>query len=69
MPVTESVVLPPDLGGHAMEPPEKRQPTCLDQFERNTDQTNEALKKENIRLKDLVVRLSEAVIRLVIGKK
>jgi hypothetical protein len=52
-----------------MEPPEKGHPSCLDQFERNTDQTQEALKKENIRLKDLVVRLSETVIRLVMGKK
>jgi hypothetical protein len=50
-------------------PPEKRPPSSHHQFELDKDLTQEALKKENIRLKDLVVRLSETVIRLVVGKK
>jgi len=73
MPVNESVVLPPDfLGGHAMEQQkqEKRQPSCLDQFKRPEDSISvEELKLENATLKQLVVRLSETVIRLVAGKK
>jgi hypothetical protein len=50
-------------------PPEKRRPSSLDQFERDEKLTREYLRKENNRLKDLVVRLSETVIRLVAGKK
>jgi hypothetical protein len=50
-------------------PPEKRRPSSLDQFERDEELTQEYLRKENNRLKDLVVRLCEAVIRLVTGKK
>jgi hypothetical protein len=50
-------------------PSEKTRRPSLDRFERDTDRTYEALKKENIRLKDLVVRLSETVMRLVLGKK
>ena len=51
-------------------PPRENQPrSCLDQFDRDSELTQEALKKENSRLKDLVVRLSEMVIRLVAGKK
>lgn len=49
--------------------PEKKCSSSLDQLERDTDRTHEALQKENIRLKDLVARLSETVIRLVVGKK
>jgi len=52
-----------------MELREKRCPSCLDQFERDTDPRQEYLEKENVRLKSLVVRLSETVIRLVMRKK
>jgi hypothetical protein len=48
---------------------EKRRPSCLDQFERETDRTQEDFEKENTRLKELVVRLSETVMRLVVAKK
>jgi hypothetical protein len=43
----------------------------LDQFARDAElkQELEVLKKENSRLKNLVVRLSETIIRNVIGKK
>jgi hypothetical protein len=50
-------------------PPEKRRPSSLDQFERDENLALESLRKENHRLKDLVVRLSEAVIRFVVRKK
>lgn len=50
-------------------PPEKGPRRCHAQFDFDKDRTQEALKKENIQLKDLVVRLSETVIRLVMGKK
>jgi hypothetical protein len=52
-----------------MELPEKRCPSCLDQFERDPDQRQEYLEKENVRLKGLAVRLSETVLRLVMRKK
>lgn len=51
------------------EPREERRPSCLDQFHRDDDRARAALKKENIQLRKLVVRLSEMVIRTVTRKK
>ena len=49
-------------------PRPKEPPSCLDQFGRYEKRSLEALKGENTRLKDLVVRLSETVVRLVMEK-
>jgi len=49
--------------------PEKNRPQILDDTEERMKAAVEALEKENRSLKDLVVQLSELVIRKVTGKK
>jgi hypothetical protein len=49
----------------------QKRPSCLDQFEWDSAQQGsfEFLEKENARLRDLVVRLSETIIRRVVDRK
>jgi len=49
--------------------PEKNRPQILDDTEERMKAAVEALEKENRSLKDLVVQLSELVVRKVTGKK
>jgi hypothetical protein len=72
MSVTESVVLPPNF---KVDTPwntrrqRKGHPLLTINLHSTPIGRRNLLKNENIRLKDLVVRLSETVIRLVMGKK
>ena len=60
-----------DQDGRVMGSVDSERRFSLDQFARDPElkQELEVLKKENSRLKGLVIQLSEAIIRNVIGKK
>jgi hypothetical protein len=52
------------------QPHEKDKSPSIDQFNRDSLKLSlENLKTENSRLKDLVIRLSETLIRTVMGRK